>query len=185
MRALLRNALLLATMSPWLSPVAAAASVGGAAAATGWEPEPGAGNPAPNPRVQELGALVDRLVGEVRELKLDLLQQQIEMQAEKIARLERELEQVQTERASLEKQEGSMREDTSSQEDLLAEGALTEDQRAEMQAVGAELEAAERRGSRDQWRSIEERERALTPQLEQERARLQELLARKGTFSKP
>ncbi len=131
----------------------------------------------PNPGAENQAALLNKISAELRQLRLEVIQQAIEFQNWKISRLERELPSIQSERQRLVAQEEELSqlaaelEKNAGIEQGLQEGKITD-----LKALKASVPEEEQKELSTRRRLITQREIELTDRLEQERKRLQELI---------
>jgi len=142
---------------------------------------PSSGGLAPgslNHQAGDLTALVKHLSTEVRALRLELCKLQLEFRQGKVAQLERELRQAQSDGRQMEVQERALRQDVAAIDQQLNDSTLAAEERKELEANKAEMLSGGLETLRAEQRTTAQRESELSKQLEQEQQRLQELLGK-------
>ncbi|HKQ75954.1 MAG TPA: hypothetical protein VJ810_19825 [Blastocatellia bacterium] len=133
----------------------------------------------PNPSAENQAALLNKISAELRQLRLEVVQQAIEFQNWKIQRLEREIPPIQSERQRLVAQEEALSQLTAELEKnagLDKDKAFQEGKITDLEALKAAFSEEEQKEISTKRRLITQREIELTDRLEQERRRLQELI---------
>jgi chromosome segregation ATPase len=130
----------------------------------------GAENPA------ALTALLNQLAHEVKTLKLEVCKLQLELQREKIAQLEGELQQAQIDKERMGEREGELKQEIAAVEQHLGQATLPAEERTELEAAKAALLAHGPAKLQAEQQRIAEQEAEVLKRLEQEQQRWQELV---------
>ena len=131
---------------------------------------------APRQEGESLETLKKQFTTELRELRLELLQQGIEFQEWKIKHLERDLQQLQSEQQRLGEQERTFRQQIAELEQNIANAPPVTEGVGELQVMKDDLGGKRMKDLQFKQQPLFQPEAELREQLKQEQIRLDELL---------
>jgi hypothetical protein len=118
------------------------------------------------------------LAEEVKALRLELVEERIERQREKVAKLERGLARMGSDRQRAEQGYEALGVEVTQIDERLGDPTLGEEERAGLEATKVELVETSLARSRAERKALSQREQRLSSQLSAERERLRTLLER-------
>ena len=131
---------------------------------------------APRPEAERLETVKKQFAAELRELKIELLQQGIEFQEWKIKHLERDLQQLQTEQLRLGEQERTFNQQDAELEQNISNAPPVTEGVGELQVMKDDLTGKRMKDLQAKQQPLFQQEAELREQLKQEQVRLDELL---------